>query len=66
MPEARLSGIWTGAFLVPIGLLIFGLSVHFDAMYAAPCIGMAIANLGAQGASDRLPRGQRLSLKGAQ
>ncbi|KAF8058748.1 MFS general substrate transporter [Lyophyllum atratum] len=46
--EIRLQGIWTGAITVPIGLLMYGLTIHFATTFIAPCIGMAIACFGVQ------------------
>jgi len=46
--EVRLQGIWTGAITVPIGLLIYGITVHFATTFIAPCIGMAVACFGMQ------------------
>ncbi|KJA28812.1 hypothetical protein HYPSUDRAFT_211467 [Hypholoma sublateritium FD-334 SS-4] len=45
-PEVRLQGIWTGAILAPIGLLMYGVTIHFATTFVAPCIGMAIACIG--------------------
>ncbi|KAK7472310.1 hypothetical protein VKT23_000430 [Stygiomarasmius scandens] len=38
--EVRLQGIWTGAITVPLGLLIYGVTVHYRTTFIAPCIGM--------------------------
>ncbi|THV06621.1 MFS general substrate transporter [Dendrothele bispora CBS 962.96] len=46
--EVRLQGIWTGAITVPLGLLIYGVTVHYRTTFIAPCIGMAIACFGIQ------------------
>ncbi|EJD51127.1 MFS general substrate transporter [Auricularia subglabra TFB-10046 SS5] len=48
IPEVRLDAIWTGAILVPVGLLIYGLTVHFESPVAAPCIAIAVASFGLQ------------------
>ncbi|KZV79773.1 MFS general substrate transporter [Exidia glandulosa HHB12029] len=48
VPEVRLNAIWTGAILVPAGILIYGLTVHFRAPVAVPCAGMAIGSFGLQ------------------
>ncbi|KAL0955612.1 hypothetical protein HGRIS_001847 [Hohenbuehelia grisea] len=46
--ETRLQCIWTGAVTVPIGLLMYGITVHFATTFVAPCIGMALACFGIQ------------------
>lgn len=46
--EVRLQGIWTGAITVPIGLIIYGVTVHFATTFIAPCIAMALACFGIQ------------------
>jgi len=46
--EIRLHGIWTGAITVSSGLLIYGLTIHYETTYIAPCIGMAVACFGVQ------------------
>ncbi|KAF5366023.1 hypothetical protein D9758_006738 [Tetrapyrgos nigripes] len=46
--EVRLQGIWTGAITVPVGLLIYGVTVHYKTTFIAPCIGMTIACFGIQ------------------
>ncbi|KAK7472311.1 hypothetical protein VKT23_000431 [Stygiomarasmius scandens] len=46
--EVRLQGIWTGAITVPVGLLIYGVTVHYQTTFIAPCIGMALACFGIQ------------------
>ncbi|KAF8161396.1 MFS general substrate transporter [Crassisporium funariophilum] len=46
--EVRLRGIWTGAILVPVGLIMYGVTVHFATTFIAPCIGMAVACFGIQ------------------
>ncbi|PFH50454.1 hypothetical protein AMATHDRAFT_60994 [Amanita thiersii Skay4041] len=46
--EVRLQGIWTGAITVPAGLLMYGLTIHFETTFIAPCIGMAVACFGIQ------------------
>ncbi|KAF5366026.1 hypothetical protein D9758_006737 [Tetrapyrgos nigripes] len=40
--EVRLQGIWTGAITVPVGLLIYGVTVHYETTFIAPCIGMVL------------------------
>lgn len=46
--EVRLQGIWSGAVTVPMGLLIYGFTIHFSTTFIAPCIGMAVACFGVQ------------------
>jgi len=48
VPEVRLHAIWTGAILMPAGLIIYGLCIHFRTAVAWACIGMAIASIGLQ------------------
>ena len=48
VPEVRLGAIWTGAILVPAGLLAYGLTVHFAVPVAAPCVAMAVGSFGLQ------------------
>lgn len=47
-PEVRFRGIWTGAFLVPAGLLIFGFSMQYDAHWSGALAGMFIGIFGIQ------------------
>jgi len=41
IPEVRLHGIWIGAILQPIGLLIWGFCIQFKTPYIGPTIGFA-------------------------
>ncbi|KIK55037.1 hypothetical protein GYMLUDRAFT_888121 [Collybiopsis luxurians FD-317 M1] len=46
--EVRLQAIWTGEFLVPAGLLIYGFAIQFKAPWIVPLVGMAVACFGVQ------------------
>ncbi|KAF7333740.1 MFS general substrate transporter [Mycena venus] len=48
VPEVRLHGIWAGAILHPIGLLIWGFSWQYKTHWMAPTTGFAIMNFAAQ------------------
>ncbi|KAF8216685.1 MFS general substrate transporter [Mycena galopus ATCC 62051] len=42
IPEVRLRGIWAGAILQPIGLLIWGFCIQYKTSYIGPTIGFGI------------------------
>ncbi|KAJ7207571.1 MFS general substrate transporter [Mycena pura] len=48
VPEVRLRGIWAGAILHPIGLLIWGFAWQYKTHWIAPTIGFAVMNFSAQ------------------
>jgi multidrug resistance protein len=47
-PEIRLKAIWTGALLVPAGLLIYGFTLQFHVFWFVPLFGMGLACFGLQ------------------
>lgn len=47
-PEARLGAIWTGAVLLPAGLLIYGFTLEYRAHWFGPLFGMGLAVFGLQ------------------
>ena len=47
-PEVRLDAIWTGAGLVPAGLLIYGFTLEYRTAWMGPLMGMGIAVFGVQ------------------
>jgi hypothetical protein len=47
-PEIRLKAIWTGAILVPGGLLIYGFTLAYHVFWFAPLFGMGLACFGLQ------------------
>jgi MFS family permease len=47
-PEVRLKGMWLGEFCVPAGLLIYGFTLQYHAMWFAPIFGMGLACFGLQ------------------
>ena len=47
-PEARLVGIWTGAILLPAGLLIYGFALQFRLFWFVALFGMGLAVFGLQ------------------
>lgn len=47
-PEVRFKGIWTGAALVPVGLLIFGFTIQHSSHWSGPLTGMFIGIFGIQ------------------
>lgn len=47
-PEARLQAIWTGAVLVPVGLLIYGFAIEHRVHWFVPLFGMAVSVFGLQ------------------
>lgn len=47
-PEIRLKAIWTGALLVPAGLLIYGFTLQYHVFWFAPLFGMGLACFGLQ------------------
>lgn len=47
-PEARLQAIWTGAILVPVGLLIYGFAIQYRVHWFVPLFGMAVGVFGLQ------------------
>lgn len=47
-PEARLQGIWSGAVLLPAGLLIYGFTLQYRVHWFVPLFGMGLAVFGLQ------------------
>lgn len=47
-PEVRLKAIWTGAILVPVGLILYGFTLQYHVFWFVPLLGMAIACFGLQ------------------
>ncbi|KUL89284.1 hypothetical protein ZTR_03621 [Talaromyces verruculosus] len=47
-PEVRLRAIWTGAVLVPTGLILYGFTLQYHIFWFVPLLGMAIACFGLQ------------------
>jgi multidrug resistance protein len=47
-PEIRLKAIWTGALLVPAGLIIYGFTLQYHVYWFVPLFGMALAVFGLQ------------------
>jgi hypothetical protein len=47
-PEIRLKTIWTGAILIPAGLLIYGFTLAYHVFWFAPLFGMGLACFGLQ------------------
>ncbi|KAJ5638168.1 MFS general substrate transporter [Penicillium lividum] len=47
-PEVRFKGIWTGAALIPAGLLIFGFTIQYNSHWSGPLAGMFIGIFGVQ------------------
>lgn len=47
-PEIRLKGIWTGALLVPAGLIIYGFTLQYHVFWFVPLFGMGLACFGLQ------------------
>ncbi|KAE8327020.1 major facilitator superfamily domain-containing protein [Aspergillus sergii] len=47
-PEVRFKGIWTGAALIPAGLLIFGFTTQYNSHWSGPLAGMFIGIFGIQ------------------
>ncbi|KAF8589440.1 MFS general substrate transporter [Ramaria rubella] len=47
-PEARLKAIWTGEFLVPVGLLMYGFGVQYKVHFMMPIVAMGVAMAGVQ------------------
>lgn len=47
-PEARLHAIWTGAILVPVGLLIYGFAIEYRVHWLVALFGMAVGVFGLQ------------------
>lgn len=47
-PEVRLKAIWTGAVLVPTGLINYGFTLQYHVFWFVPLLGMAIACFGLQ------------------
>ncbi|KAJ5107509.1 MFS general substrate transporter [Penicillium angulare] len=39
-PEVRFKGIWTGATLIPTGLLIFGFTIQYNSHWSGPLAGI--------------------------
>ncbi|KAG8163254.1 hypothetical protein KVR01_006551 [Diaporthe batatas] len=42
-PEARLQAIWTGALLLPAGLLIYGFTIEYRTHWFVPLFGMGLS-----------------------
>lgn len=42
-PEARLQAIWTGAILLPLGLLIYGFTIEYRTHWFVPLFGMGLS-----------------------
>ncbi|KKY32686.1 putative mfs multidrug transporter [Diaporthe ampelina] len=47
-PEARLQAIWTGAVLLPAGLLIYGFTIEYRTHWFVPLFGMGLSVFGLQ------------------
>ena len=47
-PEARLQAIWPGAFLVPLGVIIEGVTFQAETHWSGPVMGISIAAFGLQ------------------
>lgn len=47
-PEARLQAIWTGAVLLPVGLLIYGFAIEYRTHWFVPLFGMGLSVFGLQ------------------
>lgn len=47
-PEVRLQAIWTGAILVPVGLLIYGFAIQYRVHWFVSLFGMAVGVFGLQ------------------
>lgn len=47
-PEIRLKAIWTGALLVPSGLIIYGFTLQYHVFWFVPLFGMGLACFGLQ------------------
>lgn len=47
-PEARLRAIWTGAVLLPAGLLIYGFAMQYRTHWFVPLFGMGLSVFGLQ------------------
>jgi hypothetical protein len=47
-PEIRLKAIWTGALLLPAGLLIYGFTLQYHVFWFVPLFGMGLACFGLQ------------------
>jgi multidrug resistance protein len=47
-PEIRLKAIWTGALLLPAGLLIYGFTLEYHVFWFVPLFGMGLACFGLQ------------------
>lgn len=47
-PEARLPASLAGALFCPVGIIIYGVTLHNHAHWIAPVIGLAIASFGLQ------------------
>ena len=48
IPEVRLRGIWVGTVLVPVGVLIWGITIHFKTNFLGLVFGFGIACFGIQ------------------
>ncbi|KIW28977.1 uncharacterized protein PV07_04828 [Cladophialophora immunda] len=47
-PEQRLQAIWPGAIVVPVGLAMLGLFLHFEVHWIGPAIAIFLFSLGMQ------------------
>lgn len=47
-PESRLQAIWTGAVLLPVGLLIYGFTIQYRTHWFVPLFGMGLSVFGLQ------------------
>ena len=47
-PEIRLKATWTGALLLPVGLLIYGFTLQYHVFWFVPLFGMGLACFGLQ------------------
>lgn len=47
-PEVRLQAIWTGAVLLPAGLLIYGFTIQYRTHWFVPLFGMGLSVFGLQ------------------
>lgn len=47
-PEIRLIPIWPGVILTPIGLLLYGFTLHYHTHFIFPLLGMGLSCLGLQ------------------
>jgi multidrug resistance protein len=47
-PEIRLKAVWSGAVLLPVGLLIYGFTLQYRVFWFVPLFGMGLAVFGLQ------------------